>query len=732
MSDSSLTLPPHDDDSGPNRLPLKGVSASNGQWSTPVGGIDGGYLVIQSAGRWSDVFRLSAPGQVILGRSSNNDIAIRSEKASRQHARVWSTAAGWMIEDLGSRNGTFLAGRRIQAPTALSDGDKIEIAGFSLQFVHQIQSAEGPVASPRPAGATEDHLTLAMEAASITDRRAKSEYLHSDPLVIRSPAQPGALVQNEVVQTEKARATLLQLAFELAGAETAAQAIDLVLDRLAASIRFRSAGAFVVDSKSRRQASNQPPQNQPAGNRQANPHSGPDPSMLTLVATRHSNDAAPGSSSYRRPADTAIASVIGPDGQAILARNVSGDRTLATENSQGEIDAVSMILAPVKDREENLLGMLHLLTTDKETVLSARDLEFVLAVAEILAESLRNLRVRGKLDRSLRRSQRQIRTLQKQIGGKVQIVGQSDAVRDIIEKISMVAPTHATVLVRGESGVGKELVASAIHHASGRASAPLVCMNCAALSPSLLESELFGHEKGAFTGATDRKQGKFEAADGGTLMLDEIGEMDAEIQAKFLRVLEGHPFERVGGQSPIKVDVRVVAATNRDLQAMVAEGKFRQDLFYRLHVVEMVVPPLRKRGSDILLLAEHFLAQFNEQMGRRITTITDAAKRMLLDYRWPGNIRELRNVIERAVVLNTGSTIDAEHLLLTPAMSAGTGDAESIVASSPVEISLAELERSHIERVLRHTDGNKSRAAAILGIERSTLDRKLKKFDRES
>ena len=294
------------------------------------------------------------------------------------------------------------------------------------------------------------------------------------------------------------------------------------------------------------------------------------------------------------------------------------------------------------------------------------------------------------------------------------------------------APTHATVLVRGESGVGKELVASAIHHASGRASAPLVCMNCAALSPSLLESELFGHEKGAFTGATDRKQGKFEAADGGTLMLDEIGEMDAEIQAKFLRVLEGHPFERVGGQSPIKVDVRVVAATNRDLQAMVAEGKFRQDLFYRLHVVEIVVPPLRKRGSDILLLAEHFLAQFNEQMGRRITTITDAAKRMLLDYRWPGNIRELRNVIERAVVLNSGSTIDAEHLLLTPAMSAGTGDAESIAASSPVEISLAELERSHIERVLRHTDGNKSRAAAILGIERSTLDRKLKKFSRES
>ncbi|MCA9139536.1 MAG: sigma-54-dependent Fis family transcriptional regulator, partial [Planctomycetales bacterium] len=513
--------------------------------------------------------------------------------------------------------------------------------------------------------------------------------------------------------TERARATLLQLAFDLAGVDSAGQAIELVLDRLATSIPFRSAGAFVVDNKLRSQ-----------GNKEGSIT----PSMMVLVATRQSKDTALGASSYRRPADTAIASVIGPDGQAILARNVGGDRTLATENSQGVIDAVSMILTPVKDRDGQLLGMLHLLTTDKETVFAAQDLEFALAVAEILAESLRNLRVRGKLDRSLRRSRQQIKVLQEQIGGKVQIVGNSDAVRDIIEKISMAAPTGATVLVRGESGVGKELVASALHHASARSGGPLVCLNCAALSPSLLESELFGHEKGAFTGATERKQGKFEAADGGTLMLDEIGEMDAEIQAKFLRVLEGHPFERVGGQSAIKVDVRVVAATNRDLQSMVAEGKFRQDLFYRLHVVEIVVPPLRKRGNDILLLAEHFLAQFNEQMGRRITSISDDAKRMLLDYRWPGNIRELRNVIERAVVLNSGSTIEAEHLLLTPAMSAGSAESDSIASNSPVEISLADLERSHIERVLRHTDGNKSRAASILGIERSTLDRKLKKF----
>ncbi|MEL6106277.1 MAG: sigma 54-interacting transcriptional regulator [Planctomycetota bacterium] len=682
MSDSSLSVPDHLGE-GTNPLATR---------PRPVGGIENGYLVLQSAGRWSDVFRLSSPMEVVLGRSSSNDIAIRSEKASRQHARIWSASSGWMIEDLGSRNGTFVNGDRVES-RELSEGDKIEIAGFSLEFVHRIQSAEGPVASPSPAGATDDQLTMAMESASILARRDQSDFFRGD--LARGLSHSG----------EASRASLLQLAFGLAGAESVPQAFELVLDQIERSIGSHCIGGYL------------------SGGRKSD---GGDDSGMTLVATRQSKQTI-GSTSYRHPAPTAIASVIGADGQAILARNVAGDRTLATENSQGEIDAVSMILVPVRDRERHLLGMLHLLSADANTVYTETELEFVLAIAEILAESLRNLRVRGKLDRSLKRTQRQVRALKEQLANKVEIVGKSTAVQQIIQTVAMAAPTNATVLVRGESGVGKELVASALHHASDRASGPLICMNCAALSPSLLESELFGHEKGAFTGATDRKRGKFEAADGGTLMLDEIGEMDSEIQAKFLRVLEGHPFERVGGQAPIRVDVRVVAATNRDLQTMVAEGKFRQDLFYRLHVVEILVPPLRQRGADIVLLAEHFLAQFNSQMGRRIERITDAARKKLLDYQWPGNIRELRNVIERAVVLNTGDSIEAEHLLLTPAIHGGGSEATS-QSSASVEMSLAELERQHIERVLRHTDGNKSRASAILGIERSTLDRKLKRF----
>ena len=265
----------------------------------------------------------------------------------------------------------------------------------------------------------------------------------------------------------------------------------------------------------------------------------------------------------------------------------------------------------------------------------------------------------------------QVRELQQRLGDKVRIVGRSQSISGVVEQISLAAPTNSTVLIRGESGVGKELVAAALHHGSARKDRPLICLNCAALSPTLLESELFGHEKGAFTGATERKRGKFEAADGGTLMLDEIGEMSAETQAKFLRVLEGHPFERVGGHEPIRVDVRVVAATNRDLQAMVREGKFRRDLYYRLHVIEILVPPLRERGKDCLHLAEYFLQQFNQEMGRKIEGFTEAAKKRLLAYSWPGNIRELKNVVERAVVLNTKKHIDDSDLVLTPALEAG-------------------------------------------------------------
>jgi DNA-binding NtrC family response regulator len=307
-----------------------------------------------------------------------------------------------------------------------------------------------------------------------------------------------------------------------------------------------------------------------------------------------------------------------------------------------------------------------------------------------------------------------------------ELVGESRSIHEIESQIGRVADTAATVLIRGESGVGKELVARAIHFSSPRKSGPFICLNCAALTETLLESELFGHEKGAFTGATEKMVGKFEAADRGTIFLDEIGEMNLNTQSKFLRVLEGHPFERVGGNTPIKVSVRVVAATNQELEQAVRAGAFRKDLFFRLQVVEIRVPPLRERPNDVPVLADYFLQRFVREMGRRIKAFTPAALTKLREYHWPGNVRELRNVIERAVALSTGTVLDADDLWLSSLDAAGPSP---LVEAAYRQLSLADLEKEHILRTLAHTDWNKSQAATILGIERSTLDRKIKGYD---
>jgi Nif-specific regulatory protein len=295
--------------------------------------------------------------------------------------------------------------------------------------------------------------------------------------------------------------------------------------------------------------------------------------------------------------------------------------------------------------------------------------------------------------------------------------------------VQRVATTKVTVLVRGESGVGKELIARAIHEASDRKAGPFICLNCAALTETLLESELFGHEKGAFTGATDRKIGKFESAHRGTLMLDEIGEMSQSIQAKFLRVLEGHPFERVGGSQRVQVDVRVVAATNRDLEAAVSAGEFRRDLYFRLKVVELLVPPLRRRPEEIEALAVHFLGRFAAESGRRIRGFAPEALAALRSHHWPGNIRELRNCVERAVVLAQDEWIGTQDVALSPISSAGDTGRESAVRKEKfVPMTIDELERRHVMATLEAVGGNKTKAALILGIERSTLDRKLARW----
>jgi DNA-binding NtrC family response regulator len=360
--------------------------------------------------------------------------------------------------------------------------------------------------------------------------------------------------------------------------------------------------------------------------------------------------------------------------------------------------------------------------------------------------------------------------LEEQLSGPTgdgELIGRSEAAQRVVAFVKRVGPTDATILLGGESGAGKEMVARAIHRWSRRAKGPCVAVNCAALTESLIESELFGHEKGAFTGATEKKAGRFEMADHGTLFLDEVGELPLGLQTKFLRVLEERRFERVGGQKAIEVDVRMVAATNRDLAEMVKRGTFREDLFYRLSVIQIDVPPLRERLDDVPLLAEHFLARLRHQAARRISGFAPDALAAMTRYRWPGNVRELRNAVERAIVLGDREQIVAADLppqvlaqaaparLRTSPPTPPLGSSSMTPVAAPASVanvtidpapptasrsqpvvavarSLRELEKDGILAALAATGGNKAQAAAILEIDRSTLYKKLKDYDIES
>jgi two-component system response regulator HydG len=345
-------------------------------------------------------------------------------------------------------------------------------------------------------------------------------------------------------------------------------------------------------------------------------------------------------------------------------------------------------------------------------------------------------RLRLTLTRALDHHQVEERRQQVQAGGEraqalpvsSSIIGKSPPIEELLEMISYVAATEATVLITGESGTGKELVAAELHANSDRRDGPFVKVNCAALAETLLESELFGHEKGAFTGADRRREGKFVQANGGTLFLDEIGETTQAMQVKMLRVLQEHELQRVGGEETIKVDVRILAATNRDLAAEVKAGNFREDLYYRLNVVTLAVPPLRERRGDIPLLVAHFVRKFAEKNRRIVDVVTPRCMELLVGYGWPGNVRELENAIERGVILMRGDQLSEKSLPL-PILRQEEGRAAAGEGWSAAPSSLQEAERLLILQTLEETGNNKSEAARRLGITRKTLQNKLQRYD---
>jgi transcriptional regulator with GAF, ATPase, and Fis domain len=663
------------------------------------------YLVIREGNKWSDVFRLIPGRTITVGRAPTNNIVIKEEPASRHHAEIFMTQGQWTVRDLDSRNGTMLGTERVHGDHPLVPGDVIRIARTQLAFVNDLATAYADSNSiPRPV-ADEAVGTQTVETVNLTDSSVLEPL---EPTTITHRRHQTKLLkpnQDDEVRAYpklgQAATKLCRLAFDLANVQDMHEIANLAINTLFDGTNVDAGAVLLTPRDSMAPA---------------------DAEGLEIVASRTDSK-----SSYHRVSGYLAGTVL-REGEAVLARNVEGDSALGIRDSKGEFQATSVICAPIR-QDRNRIGLIHLYSCSSERGLDPDDLEFTLAVADNVALALTSIERQQSLVENLTLSRAELDQLRKRLGVESEIIGSSAQMMQVHEEVSRAAPSRATVLIRGESGVGKELVARAVHYSSPRKSAPFVCLNCAALSEGLLESELFGHEKGAFTGATDRKIGKFEAADNGTLMLDEIGEMSPSIQAKFLRVLEGHPFERVGGSKAIKVDARVIAATNRDLEKAVTEGKFRRDLFFRLHVIEIDVPPLRKRPQDIIELAEHFLQRFNAETGRKFRGFMPSAIQQMRTYRWPGNVRELKNVIERAVVLAQGNFIEAEDLSVT---NISTASESAVVLPSRhgfEPMTLAEIERRHIIATLNATGWNKSRASSILGIERSTLDRKIRRYE---
>ena len=372
------------------------------------------------------------------------------------------------------------------------------------------------------------------------------------------------------------------------------------------------------------------------------------------------------------------------------------------------------------------------------------DVEIATAVASQIVLGIQHQRLadeqrrRAAVERRAQTLEHSLKSARSQLHARydfAQILGRSPLLRDALTRAAQVAPTESTVLVTGESGTGKELVARAIHHASARADGPFVAVNCAALPDTLLESELFGHERGAFTGADRQKPGRFELAAGGTLFLDEIGDLSAAVQVKLLRVLQEREFQRVGGTATLKADVRLITATNRDLTAEMAAGRFRTDLFYRLSVFNVHLPPLRERGDDVLLLADYFIRTLGAKMGKGDLTLSRDACEVLRRHPWPGNIRELQNAIERSLITSEGTLVTAAHLAIPaaaqPVASPPQAAPEPSAAPPPptdAPGSLQDLERAAIREALQRTHGHKSRAAALLGLTRFQLYTRLKRY----
>jgi transcriptional regulator with GAF, ATPase, and Fis domain len=611
-------------------------------------------------------FELAAD-PLALGRHPSNTIRIPDLSVSRHHCTLRRTPEGWRITDLDSRLGTFVNGRPVhEAP--LRHGDLLAV-GESTFLV----SLEGePAEEPNVLGELNDD--AALEAGTeIRLPVGESVYLRPDRI-------PGAARGDRAARSLGALLEIATACGALRDPEAlAGRLLELILAAVPAE---RGAVLFPKDEDGEED-----------GFTAVHRHT-PFPVSRTLAR--------------RVLAERTALLWNGPQGEPPPAESVTGS-------------GIHALLAVPLMHQDRPFGLLYADTREPGAAFDEEHLQ-LLAAAGVLAAGALNTALR------FQRLERENRRLQSaEIGPG--LVGESSGLRRVVELIGKVAPTPATVLILGESGTGKELAARALHAASRRAGHPFVAINCATLSETLLESELFGHEKGAFTGAVARKAGKLEVARGGTLFLDEVAEMPLTLQAKLLRVLQERTFERVGGTQPLSADIRLVAATNRDLQQAIAIGSFRADLYYRLNVIALTLPPLRERREDIPLLAAHFAALHGRAVRGRPLGISPAARTLLLRYPWPGNIRELSNAIERAVVLGQDDVIQPDDLPET-LLETGPGALTSTAPAAPsYHEALNRFKRELILEAVAASHGTITRAAERLGLHPNHLHRLITSLD---
>jgi len=598
-----------------------------------------------------------------LGREPGCDICLPHPTVSREHARIERDANGWAVADLQSSNGVLLNGRKIQREP-LRNMDEIQLGEIILVFMDDAPELfADDIASPKV-----------------------TQFLDSDTLEMLRPKDtgqsPGSLAE--------ANRGVIQL-FRLSTEVAACRSVHDLMEKLSAA----AADALHADRVV--------PATVEQGGR-IHPWFGRKSAQSPVLADL--------------PISSTIINEVRRNKKAALSETKTDERFRAAASVVRNSIATALCVPLSAGGRE--LGFIYADRIAPAEPFTMADLEMLAAMAMPVVVALENILSAERL-----RSDRE--RLVGQMKLEHNILGRHESIGAVLELVQRVAPTDSSVLIAGESGTGKELVARAIHYNSPRGPRAFEAVNCAALAPSLLESELFGHVKGAFTGAIEDRPGRFELADRGTLFLDEIGEMPLDSQAKLLRVIEQGELRRLGDTRDRRVDVRIIAATNRPVDTLARDGRFREDLFYRLNIVRIELPPLRARGDDIDLLADHFLAYYSDKCGRKLITISARARELMRAYPWPGNVRELKNIMERLAVVCRADEIRPNDL--PPEIRAGSpipaGQAEATA-------SLAEIERTHIVRVLAHTNGNKKEAAAVLGIDRSTLYSKLKQYGIEA